>query len=87
MNDTTSVKDTPHSRPHHVRHQQSSSDQPVEVDDPYDKMLERSGCVEYHHKLQDCFFDQGGDWRKCQQEMKEFKECMKNKQQQVMKKV
>ena len=60
----------PQSSPH-VRRPPTNDD-----DDPYDKMLQRTGCVDYHHKLQDCFYDNGNDWRKCQKEMKQFRECM-----------
>ena len=49
-----------------------------EEEDVYEEMLKKSGCMEYHYKLQDCFHDNGGDWRKCRKEMSDFKECMKN---------
>lgn len=47
-----------------------------EEKDTYELMLEQSGCIQQHEALQDCFFDNGRDWRKCQNEMKAFKECM-----------
>ena len=53
-----------------------------EEEDPFYTMLDRSGCAKFHYKLQDCFHDNGGDWRKCQSEMKMFRECM-NKQTQT----
>lgn len=53
-----------------------------EEEDPFYTMLDRSGCAKFHYKLQDCFHDNGGDWRKCQLEMREFRECM-NKQKQT----
>lgn len=74
-----SVKDKP-MNPHHHTHQ------PEDDDDPYIKMLERSGCIKQHYKLQDCYFEHNSDWRKCQEEMKEFKECM-NKHHQTKKKL
>ena len=55
----------------------------AEEEDPFYTMLDRSGCVKYHYKLQDCFHDNGGDWRKCQLEMKEFRECMNKQKQSV----
>ena len=51
----------------------------AEEKDTYELMLEQSGCSKQHHALQDCFFENGRDWRKCASEMREFKECM-NKQ-------
>ena len=53
-----------------------------EEEDPFYTLLDRSGCAKFHYKLQDCFHDNGGDWRKCQSEMKMFQECM-NKQKQT----
>lgn len=54
-----------------------------EEEDPFYTMLDRSGCAKHHYKLQDCFHDNGGDWRKCQLEMKEFRECMNKQKQSV----
>ena len=62
-----------------------SPDQPAaaeEEKDSYELMLERSGCLQQHHTLQDCFFDRGKDWRKCAAEMKDFKECMDKQKRQ-----
>ena len=64
----------------HTRRPETSGDTGADEKDPYDQMLERSGCVKYHHKLQDCFFDKGNDWRKCQKEMKDFRACMSKHQ-------
>ena len=44
-------------------------------EDPFDTMLQRSGCSEFHFKLQDCMFEKK-DWRACQEEVKQFKACM-----------
>lgn len=41
-------------------------------------MLERSGCADFHYRLQDCMLDHK-DWRKCQEEVRAFKECMDTK--------
>ena len=46
-----------------------------EEEDPYESAIERSGCAQYHHDLQDCYLEHG-DWRKCQREMQEFKKCV-----------
>ena len=51
-----------------------------EEEDPYNTRIERSGCASYHYQLLDCYRDRGEDWRKCQEELKQFKECMINQQ-------
>ena len=60
------------SAPKIVPHQRPSE----EEEDQYELMMKRSGCYEHHVALQDCFFDKGKDWRLCQTEMKQFKDCM-----------
>ena len=45
--------------------------------DMYDRMISESGCSKQHFALQDCFHDGGRDWRKCGEEMRAFKLCMK----------
>lgn len=63
--------ETPRLSPHKPKEFDSSNEQ-----DTYELMLEKSGCSQYHYKLQDCFYDNNSDWRKCQKEMMEFRECM-----------
>ncbi|CAB3368163.1 Hypothetical predicted protein [Cloeon dipterum] len=54
-------------------HQKSAD--PSDVDDPVEGMLKKTGCIQLHHKIQDCIvFKQ--DWRQCQKEVQEFRECM-----------
>ena len=43
--------------------------------DQFEVVVDRSGCREQHESLQICFVD-SKDWRKCENEMKLFKECM-----------
>ncbi|XP_018330256.1 cytochrome c oxidase assembly factor 4 homolog, mitochondrial isoform X2 [Agrilus planipennis] len=43
--------------------------------DPVEKMLERTGCIKLHYKVQECIAEMR-DWRKCQGEVTEFKKCM-----------
>lgn len=38
-------------------------------------MLKRTGCIELHYKVQECI-SETGDWRQCQEPVKEFKLCM-----------
>lgn len=45
------------------------------VEDPVEQMLKRTGCIELHYKVQECIAETG-DWRKCQETVKEFKACM-----------
>ncbi|GIY12278.1 hypothetical protein CDAR_16181 [Caerostris darwini] len=51
--------------------------------DAMDKFINESGCADFHFKLQECFADTK-DWRKCQKEVRDFRNCvnetnMKNK--------
>ncbi|XP_065367924.1 cytochrome c oxidase assembly factor 4 homolog, mitochondrial [Calliphora vicina] len=48
----------------------SESDQ-----DPVEVMLKKTGCIELHYKVQECIAETG-DWRSCQDKVKEFKDCM-----------
>lgn len=45
-------------------------------EDPVELMLKKTGCIELHYKVQECIAETG-DWRKCQDTVKEFKSCMK----------
>lgn len=54
---------------------------PTEEDeeDPVEQMLEKAGCAKEHYAVQECMADTK-DWRKCQDQVKKFKECIaKNK--------
>ena len=44
-------------------------------EDPVVAKLSKTGCLELHYKVQDCYFD-SKDWRKCTKEVKEFQECL-----------
>ncbi|XP_063708028.1 cytochrome c oxidase assembly factor 4 homolog, mitochondrial [Culicoides brevitarsis] len=46
-----------------------------DVEDPVEVMLKRTGCIELHYKVQECIAETQ-DWRKCQDVVKTFKECM-----------
>ena len=46
-----------------------------EEEDFFDVTIQRSGCGQQHHALQDCYSEKG-DWRKCGKEMAQFRECM-----------
>ena len=46
-----------------------------EEKDVYETLIENSGCSKFHFPLQDCYFEHN-DWKKCQEEMAEFKQCM-----------
>lgn len=48
--------------------------------DQYEVSLRKSGCSEQHYQLQECYFNNGNDWRKCQHEIKLFKDCMSSEQ-------
>ncbi|KAM7443688.1 Cytochrome oxidase assembly factor4 [Porites harrisoni] len=52
-----------------------------EEEDPFDSRIQKSGCADLHYALLDCF-QEHKDWRKCQDHVKAFKECIdqQNKQ-------
>lgn len=58
---------------HHNRTRQPSEDD--EEDDPLDRILKKSGCADLHYKVQFCMAEKQ-DWRQCQLEVKEFRECV-----------
>lgn len=50
--------------------------------DDYDlleDLLNKTNCAQLHYKVQDCIATTK-DWRKCQAEVKEFKECIEKNQ-------
>ncbi|XP_035454449.2 cytochrome c oxidase assembly factor 4 homolog, mitochondrial [Spodoptera frugiperda] len=44
-------------------------------DDPVESMLKKTGCLELHYKVQECIATTK-DWRKCQTEVNEFRDCI-----------
>jgi len=54
---------------------EAKPDQDPEDDDPVDSMLRKAGCLELNDKLAICA-NEHKDWRKCQDILLEFKECM-----------
>ncbi|CAH3197614.1 unnamed protein product [Porites evermanni] len=52
-----------------------------EEEDPFDSRIQKSGCADLHYALLDCF-QEHKDWRKCQDHVKAFKDCIdqQNKQ-------
>lgn len=46
-----------------------------EIEDPVERMLKKTGCMELHYQVQECIAEHQ-DWRKCQDKVKKFKECM-----------
>lgn len=56
-------------------HKERREQQSEEEKDLYETLIENSGCSKFHFALQDCYFE-NNDWRKCQKEMTEFRQCM-----------
>jgi cytochrome c oxidase assembly factor 4 len=44
-------------------------------DDPVERMLKKSGCLELHYRVQECMADHK-DWRRCQPHVQAFKKCI-----------
>ncbi|XP_056643612.1 cytochrome c oxidase assembly factor 4 homolog, mitochondrial [Diorhabda carinulata] len=55
-----------------------------EISDPVEDMLIKTGCINLHYKVQDCY-SETKDWRKCQLEVNEFRKCMEKHQQSRLK--
>lgn len=56
-------------------HNQIEKDREIDDEDPVEKMLRKTGCIELHYKIQECIAETR-DWRKCQDLVKEFRLCM-----------
>ncbi|XP_053241356.1 cytochrome c oxidase assembly factor 4 homolog, mitochondrial [Podarcis raffonei] len=54
-----------------------------EEEDPFDKMISRTGCASFHYAVQECMAEHQ-DWRKCQEQVKSFKDCMMEHEKQRM---
>ncbi|XP_077869185.1 uncharacterized protein LOC102809848 [Saccoglossus kowalevskii] len=50
-----------------------------EEEDPVETLLDKTGCAKYHYAVQDCMFE-NKDWRKCQAEVNEFRQCIMKQQ-------
>jgi len=46
-----------------------------EFDDPVERMLKKTGCLEKHYSVLECIAETK-DWRQCQKQVQDFKECM-----------
>lgn len=52
-----------------------SRDRPnFDGEDKIEKTLKEMGCLDLHYAVLDCFFETK-DWRKCQKQVSEFKQC------------
>lgn len=50
-----------------------------DIDDPLDRMLKKTGCMELHFKVQECIAETQ-DWRKCKDQVNTFRTCMEEYQ-------
>ena len=64
----------PHNRQKHLEKDDTDEEDPVE------KMLEKAGCLQKHYAVQECMAETR-DWRQCQNQVKEFRECIAKSQQ------
>lgn len=55
-----------------------------EITDPVEEMLKKTGCMELHYKVQECIAETQ-DWRKCQDQVRNFKLCMAEHQAKKLK--
>ncbi|XP_041469341.1 cytochrome c oxidase assembly factor 4 homolog, mitochondrial-like [Lytechinus variegatus] len=66
----------------HVR----SRPDPDDEEDPVEKMISQTGCLELHYAVQECMAD-NRDWRKCQDHVSAFKKCITDSAERQMKAV
>ncbi|VDM27946.1 unnamed protein product [Hydatigera taeniaeformis] len=49
-----------------------------EDEDPVIEMIKRTGCLDEHNAIMECMAE-NKDWRKCQDKVKLFRDCMSKK--------
>ncbi|KAG7199817.1 hypothetical protein KM043_000476 [Ampulex compressa] len=47
----------------------------ADIEDPVERMLKQTGCMESHYQVQECIAE-NQDWRKCREQVERFKTCM-----------
>ncbi|XP_012264783.1 uncharacterized protein LOC105691097 isoform X3 [Athalia rosae] len=62
-----------------MKFSETENSQADEEVDPVNRMLKKTGCIELHYKVQECIADTQ-DWRKCQEPVQQFKNCMEKYQ-------
>ncbi|XP_043920063.1 cytochrome c oxidase assembly factor 4 homolog, mitochondrial [Protopterus annectens] len=65
----------PSPQPHNRSRKPTEDDE----DDPVDQMISRTGCASLHYAVQECMAEHQ-DWRKCQQHVQAFRNCMSDHQ-------
>ncbi|XP_033741000.1 cytochrome c oxidase assembly factor 4 homolog, mitochondrial-like [Pecten maximus] len=65
--------------PGHDRSKRPTKSEEDDDDDPVEKLLKKAGCLDQHYAVQECMFD-NKDWTKCQNQVKEFRECVERSQ-------
>ena len=49
-------------------------------EDRVERILREKGCLELHYAVQECIADTK-DWRKCQNQVQEFRKCIEKSEQ------
>lgn len=49
-------------------------------EDPVEALIKRTGCLDQHNAIMECMFEHK-DWRKCQDKVKLFRQCMTKKEE------
>ncbi|XP_061485082.1 cytochrome c oxidase assembly factor 4 homolog, mitochondrial isoform X2 [Rhineura floridana] len=62
-------------------HNWSQKPKEEEEEDPFDQMILRTGCAPFHYAVLECMAEHQ-DWRKCQEQVQTFKDCMREHQKQ-----
>jgi len=48
-----------------------------DLEDPVERMLKKTGCLEKHYSVQECIAETK-DWRQCQKQVADFRACIEN---------
>ncbi|XP_056417114.1 cytochrome c oxidase assembly factor 4 homolog, mitochondrial [Hyla sarda] len=70
----------PTPQPHNRGRKQEDDE---EEEDPVDQMISRTGCTALHYAVQECMAEHG-DWRRCQEQVQNFRNCMQDHQKRRM---
>ncbi|XP_058041394.1 cytochrome c oxidase assembly factor 4 homolog, mitochondrial [Ahaetulla prasina] len=61
--------------------QKTQTREEEEEEDPFDQMIQRTGCATFHYAVMECMAEHQ-DWRKCQEQVQSFRACMTEHQKQ-----
>ncbi|KAK7505539.1 hypothetical protein BaRGS_00003284 [Batillaria attramentaria] len=58
-----------------MKHDRTRKPASESEEDPVENMISKTGCLQLHYAVQECMAEHQ-DWRKCQNQVVQFKQCM-----------